>query len=65
MLLNNEILAINNYLELFLTTTKEMIKDYFKNEDGYFKTFKEMSYEEFDLARRILNCIYGIGESFH
>ncbi len=64
-LLNNEILAMNNYLELFLTTSKEMIKDYFENEDEYFKTFKEMSYEEFDHARRILNYIYGIDESFH
>lgn len=64
-LVDNEILAMNNYLELFLITKKEMVKGYFEDVDEYYRTFKEMSYEELNHAKKILEYIYRIGEKLH
>lgn len=64
-LVNNEILAMNNYLELFLITKKEMIKGYFEDVDEYYRTFKEMSYEELNHAKKLIEYIYRISERLH
>lgn len=64
-LLNNEIIAMNNYIELFLITKKEMVKGYFEDVDEYYRTFKEMSYDELNHAKRILEYIYRVGERLH
>lgn len=58
MLVNNEILAMNTYLDIFLTTDPDILKNFFENVNEFFYTFKELSYEELNHAKMLLQFIF-------
>ncbi|MGC8663043.1 MAG: hypothetical protein ACP5SF_00615 [Thermoplasmata archaeon] len=65
LLVSNEILAMNNYLELYLFTDKDIVKKYFEDPEDYYSSLKELAYEELNHTKRIIDFIYNIGDKIH
>ncbi|MGC9204640.1 MAG: hypothetical protein ACP5GE_06760 [Thermoplasmata archaeon] len=62
-LVKNEILAMNNYLEIYLKADRNEIARYFEDpEKEFYSIVMEMVFEELDHAKRIIKLIEKIRE---
>ncbi|MGC9176553.1 MAG: hypothetical protein ACP5F1_05695 [Thermoplasmata archaeon] len=58
MLVDNEIIAMKNYLELYIFSDLDIIKNYYDNPDEYYSSLKELAKEELTHAGKIMDFIF-------